>query len=356
MAATAHAILRDSRPTIAVGGKDSPELAEGLLDLVVEDTADGLARCEARFGNWGSTGSAAGFLYFDRATLDFGRALEIRYGGGTLFQGRITALEAEFPEGAPPALCALAEDRLQDLRMVRRTASYANVSDADVVRQVASKHGLTPAVNLTGPTHRVLAQLNQSDLAFLRDRCRAVDAELWLDGTTLRAAPRTSRAGAPLQLTIGRELRSFTVVADLAGQRSAVAVTGWDVAGKSAIRFEATEAAVRPELDGGDGGATVLGAALGDRKESLVHAVPLTAAEAQARAEAAYRLLARRFLVGRGVADTDPGLRVGATVDLRNLGPLFSGKYYVAEVRHLFDGVAGLRTELVAERAGLGRP
>jgi len=146
------------------------------------------------------------------------------------------------------------------------------------------------------------------------------------------------------------------VLADLAHQRTGLAVTGWDVAGKSGIRFEATEAVVRAELGNDVGGAGALSQALGDRKEVLVHTAPLAAAEAQARAEAAFRLAARRFVVGRGVADTDPGLRVGATVDLANLGPLFSGKYYLAEVRHLFDGVAGLRTELVAERAGLGRP
>ena len=356
MPATARAILRDARPTLAVAGKDSPELAERLLELTVEETTDGLSRCEARFGNWGATGSGVGFLHFDRKTLDFGKAIEVRLGSGALFRGRITALEADFPEGAPPAICALAEDRFQDLRMVRRTASYENVTDADVVRQIASRHGLTPSVNVTGPRHRVLAQVNQSDLAFLRDRCRTVDAELWMDGTTLHAAPRTARGGSPLVLTVGRELRAFTVLADLAHQRTGVAVSGWDVAGKAAIKFEATEAAVRSELGGDAGGASVLSAALGDRKESLVHGVPLTAAEAQARAEAAYRLLARRFLVGRGVADADPGLRVGATVDLRSLGPLFSGKYYLAEVRHLFDGVSGLRTEFTAERAGLGRP
>jgi hypothetical protein len=34
---------------------------------------------------------------------------------------------------------------------------------------------------------------------------------------------------------------------------------------------------------------------------------------------------------------------------------LFSGKYYVSEVKHLFDGTRGMRTEFMAERAGLGK-
>ena len=63
---------------------------------------------------------------------------------------------------------------------------------------------------------------------------------------------------------------------------------------------------------------------------------------------------ARRFVVGRGVAEPDARLRVGNRVDLQRLGPLFSGKYTLAEVQHVFDG-RGLRTEFTAERPGLGR-
>ena len=55
-------------------------------------------------------------------------------------------------------------------------------------------------------------------------------------------------------------------------------------------------------------------------------------------AEAFFKASARRFVVGRGVAETDSRLRVGSYVDLQGLGPLFSGKYYLSEVRHRFDG------------------
>ena len=36
-----------------------------------------------------------------------------------------------------------------------------------------------------GPRYDVVQQLNQSDLAFLRERARLVQAELWCDGRTL---------------------------------------------------------------------------------------------------------------------------------------------------------------------------
>jgi uncharacterized protein len=56
------------------------------------------------------------------------------------------------------------------------------------------------------------------------------------------------------------------------------------------------------------------------------------------------------------VAETDPRLRVGGQLDLKGLGALFSGKYYVSQVRHVFDGRNGIRTEFTGERPGIGRP
>ena len=37
------------------------------------------------------------------------------------------------------------------------------------------------------------------------------------------------------------------------------------------------------------------------------------------------------------------------------LGPLFNGKYYLSEAKHIFDNAKGLRTEFRAERLGIGK-
>ena len=349
--------LQSSRPAIAVGGRDEPSLAGGLLELLVEETVTGLHRCEASFGNWGPVGQSNDFLYFDRRTLDFGKDLRVSVGGDTLFEGKITALEARFPEGSAPTIVALAEDRFQDLRMTRRTRTFADVTDSDVIGQVAQGHGLTPDVTVNGPRHKVVVQLNQSDLAFLRERARAVDAELAMTGSGISVKPRTSRgAGAPLELSHGRDLREFRVMADLAGQRTEMKVSGWDVSGKQALVERAGESALGAELRGGDGGASVLSRAFGQRGEAVANSIPLTSGEARARAEALFRHQARRFVVGQGVCQSSAKLRVGATVRFAKLGPLFDGDYYLCEVRHRFDGELGLRTEIRAERPGLGRP
>jgi len=347
--------VKAARPTIAVVGQADASLAAGLLSLTIVENSAGLYRCEAQFGNWGSTNNTVGFLYFDRQTLDFGKAFAVKLGQDAIFDGRIVGLEAIYPEGHPPRLTVLAEDRFQDLRMTRRTRTFDNVSDADLVNHIASDHGLTPSVDVAGPTHKVLAQVNQSDLAFLRERARAIDAEVWMDGTTLHAMSRSNRNGGTLRMAYGKTLRQFSALADLAGQRSSVAVSGWDVASKSGLREEADASAISSELNGDTSGVSLLSSALGQRKEALVHTVPLTGQDARSEAEAFFRMCARRFVIARGLADSDSQLRVGSYVDVQEVGPLFSGKYYLSEVTHLFDGARGIRTEFVGERPGIGQ-
>jgi hypothetical protein len=176
-----------------------------------------------------------------------------------------------------------------------------------------------------------------------------------MEDTTLHAETRANRRGSPLELTLGHELRSLRAIADLATQRTSVTANGWDVVGKSALQYEADESVIRGELNGDTSGVSILQSTLGSRKEALAHTLPLNSQEVKTVAESYFKMCARRFVVGYGVAETQGRLRVGAVVNLKNLGPLFSGKYYVVESRHRFDSQLGIRTQFTAERAGCGR-
>jgi uncharacterized protein len=347
--------IRAARPTIAVDGADIRSLGEGLLAMLIIENVQGLYRCEATFGNWGNVGNDITYLYFDRKLLDFGRTFQVKIDQDVVFEGRIMALEAQYPRDGGPRLTVLSEDRFQEFRMTRRTRAFVNMSDGDVIRQLAREHGVQSSVDISGSTHSTIAQVNQSDLAFIRERARTVGAEVWMDGSTLYAKSRPNRGKKTIPLSYKQDLFEFVVIADLAHQRTSVTVGGWDVAAKTALKYEATSQAITSELNGYSSGASILSAALGERKEVVTHAVPLTSQETQSQAEAWFRTCARRFVAGRGTAQTDCSLRAGNYVDLKGLGPLFNGQYYLTEVRHLFDGQDGIRTEFDAERAWLGK-
>jgi len=294
-------------------------------------------------------------MYFDRKKLDFGKAMQIKIDQDKIFDGRISALEGCFPEGHAPEVAVLLEDRFQDLRMTQRTRAFTDVSDAAVIRRIANDYGLQPNIDASGPTYKIVTQVNQSDLSFLRERARAIDAEIWLDDRTLYCKTRSKRNDGTVKMNFGAELREVCVTADLAGQRTSVSVNGWDISSKSAMNYEAKEQVVSGELNGDSSGPSMLKSAFGERKEAVAHTIPLSSSEAQAEAEAVMRMTARRFVVARGVAIGDAKLGVGTYVDLQGLGPLFSGKYYLCHVKQMFDGTQGFRTEFTAERPGIGK-
>lgn len=354
-------LFYSARPSLTLDDREEPALATALLDLVVRETTAGLYACEASFGNWGTREGGVGFVYFDRETLELGRTLAVSLGEGEaaarVFRGRITALEADYPTGRPPAIRVLAEDRMQDLRMCRRTRSFEQTDDRSLFEQIARDHQLTPEVDVQGEAHDLIVQVNQSDLAFLRERARAIGAEVWVDGDTLHVQPRERRGAAEPTLTYGQRLRELSVRADLAHQRSRVAVGGWDPAGKEALDESADGSVLQPELPGSGGAATgpeVLESALGERPERLVAPLSLSAAEARQLAASALRQRARRFVTGIGEAEGDGRLRVGNQVTLAGLGPLFDGSYSLVETTHLFDLENGFRTRFRVERPWIG--
>lgn len=351
------AAVYDARPVIKVDGTERSTLSRDLLMLAITEGTDGLTTLEMQVLNVGSTDGGPDFLYFDRAVLDFGAEVSVQLGAPdgrqTLFTGKITALHGLFPEAGEPKVTVLAEDGLQPLRLTRRTRSWEETTDQTVFQQIAQDHSLTPDIQISGPTHAVLAQVNQTDLQFLRERCRVNGWELWLDGRSLKVAPRTARNSEPLHLKFGSELDQFEARADLAHQRTSLQVVGWDVSAKEAAKAEATASALQAESSGLTTGPQLLQRVFGERKEQIVHRLPANDAEAQAIADGLMRERARRFLVGDGTANGNPNLRVGRKLQLEELGPLFSGEWYVTETRHQWDVQHGYKTSFRAEKAGI---
>ncbi len=358
---TATSNVYSARPTLTVDGREDLALSDGIQSLMVLETTEGLYCCEITIGNWGNPNGSVTYLYFDRRLVDFGKKIEITLGEADtaqkVFEGNVTGIEGRFLRNRSPEITVLAEDRLQDLRMTRRTRSFENVSDTDVFEKIASEHGLQTEIDIDGPgQYRVLCQVNQSDLAFLRERARAVDAELWITGPTFHAQARSRRNEGDIVFAYGQRLKEFSVLADLTSQCTRLSVSGWNVSAKQGIIHNAEEIAIQSELGNSDlSGSTLLRTSLGERSQHVVHEVPHNEDEIRYFAEAAYRRNARRFVTGRAVMEGDGRLRVGAHVTLSGIGQMFNGRYYVTEVRHLFDISQGYRTVIQVERPGIGQ-
>jgi phage protein D len=349
-------------PAFTVGGQARAELTRDVALVHIDEDINGLKRLMAQFTAIGPTEGQTDeqLLWIDGRVLDFGAELTVGMGPTDarvdLFKGKISALELSMDQGRAPEVTCLAEDRLMDLRMTRRFKTYEEVSDADLVQQIASQHGLSAQADVNGPTFKLVQQWNQSDLAFLRERAMKLGADVWVEGDTLHLATRDQRQGPRVTLIQGSNLLQIRLAADLAHQRSEVQLGGFDDAQAESIDEAATDSVVSAEAQGHTHGLSVLQRAFGERKSHRVRDVPLMGSHAQAWAKASLLTRARRFVRASGVSTGNTDLRVGTQLRLERVSPLFEGDgYYVTRVQHQFDLTNGYRTHFEAERAWIGQ-
>ena len=354
-------MLQASVPIFTVDGEVKGELARDLTHLEIQEDAAGLRRLRAQFLAWGPSPASAeeGRLYLDGRIFDFGKAIKTSIGpsGGdrTLFDGLITAIEIDLAEDSPGDVVVLAEDRLMELRMTRRCRTYKNVSDADIARQIAGDHGLTPQVSADGPTYDVVQQWNMSDLAFLRDRARLIQAEVWTSERTLYFQSRPNRRATSVKLKLGVDLLAVQIRADLAHQRTTIKVSGYDAQSRDVIDEDAGADAMQSESAGGRSGPDTLSRAFGDRTSYRVREVPLTSGEARDWARAEMLRRGRQFVCASGTALGIPDLIVGTEIELQDVGaPFEGGGYHVTRMCHTYDLRLGHRTRFDAERGWIG--
>ncbi|WP_330334056.1 contractile injection system protein, VgrG/Pvc8 family [Streptomyces sp. NBC_00536] len=347
-------------PVFEVGGALVRDLARDCVHLDVTEGTEGLRTLRAHFlaVGAGATGPPARLLHLDGSTIGLGSALKVALGPAArlrhVFDGVVSAIELVLGDGEPPQVLVHAEDALMRLRMSRRLRTYREVTDAGIAAAVAAEHGLGAETDAPGPRYDLVQQLNQSDLAFLRDRARLIQAELWASGRTLHFRPRGSRGTTAQTLVYGSELLSARFAADLAHQRSEIVVTGYDAERGEGIDERAGPETVEAETAGGRTGARLLTQTLGPSTSLRIREAALTAEEARAWARAEMLRRGRRFVTVAGTTHGSPDLVVGGRLTLRSVGAPFEGEgYHVTRIRHTFDPEHGFRTRFDAERSAL---
>lgn len=333
--------LISARPAFRVDGQDRPNLAEALQAAQIRLPLAGMASAEVRLLNWSGAGGAPGFQFQD---INLGNRLEIVFGSENVFDGRITAIEERYGDGAPQ-IVLLAEDALHRLARRRDSRAFEDMSLDDVVNQVAQDAGLQADVNvasLSGTWY----QHNESDLAFLLRLLTPHDVAPRLDQGRLRAKDEEQDPD-PVALNSAGNADTIRIIADLNQQPIEVSASGYNLAADS--EADSRNSSLTPAPQGET--ATSLANGLGwEGNSPLPHPFPRSQAEAEALARRGFRLRAKRFLYGEIICRGEPRLRSGREIDLSGVSPRLTGRYRVVDCQHRFDTGSGFSTRIKVQR------
>lgn len=347
-----------ARPTVLVGGQALPVLSANLANFRMRESQGGMSSLELTIVDWLSFGDGtAGYGATAASPLQLGAELKI-FAGPTsapqeIFDGIVTALETEAGAGAQPMFTLLAEDRLFKMRRKRRSRSFEDASLSDVVKAIASDHGLEAQIadGFDDPV-ATWVQMNESDLAFLRRLLKLFDADLQLIQKTLQIVAVGTEARATVPLALGDTLLRIRATADLAEQATSTRIGSFDPESGEPVSAEASNGRMGPGA--GTDGKSALRPVTGDIREHAGHLPPMSVESGRKFSEAAFGQRARRFVRADGTAQGNAAIRVGSWLNIAGVNPFFVNTYNVIEATHRFDLANGYLTDFIAECAYLG--
>lgn len=234
---------------LKLGGSDAPaELMADLGNVEVDDSLHipdmfTLQVRDPRF-QWG-----------EADLLRVGQEVEIlaaASSGGApkrLLIGEITGVEPEYPYNGVPLLMVRGYDRAHRLHRGKKTRSFQQVTDSDMVLRIARDYGLRPEVDATTEVHEYILQNNQTDFEFVQERARRMGYNFLVDDRALVFKKPANMPADVVELDYGTTLRQFRPRMTTASQYKEVIVKGWDPVTKREIVAQA-----RPGGGGSSGG------------------------------------------------------------------------------------------------------
>lgn len=352
--------LYATSPTIEFDGQSYPLIQRNLWSLRLREALGGLSSLELSFIDTVEAGGASQYAAGAGSPLALGAGVRVfagahEVGAPEIFDGQVTAIEAEICEGGPPLFTVLAEDRLFPARRRRRTRFYEAKTLGDVVSEIAGDFGLTPEVRSGVDTgSRDWMQADETDLAFLRRILAQFDCDMQVVGNKLQLGRVGQDQRALVPLAVGSTLISARITADVAEQVTSLTLGSFDPKAGEAVDADKPAAGFGP--GSGKTGPDVLNQKFSAVAMHLGRHAPMTDGDGAKLAELEGQRRARGFVRVDGVARGDGAIRVGTWVELSGVNPQFAGQYAVREAVHRFDAAEGYRTHFIAESAYLGEP
>ena len=280
--------------------------------------------------------------WVDDKTFSLGGGVEIlaKNGGEEMkvIVGEITAVEPVFSPHGGPTVMVRGFDKSHRLNRGRKTASFVQMKDGDIVKKIAQNAGLKSKVDPTRQVHEYVLQDNKTDWEFLISRAQRIGYRVLVREDTLHFAEAPQVNGETPTITWDQDLVEFNGRLTTSLQVSEVRVQGWDPDKQQQIVGKASRSRDVPKIGERRQGGQAAEDAFGlTTKEIVVNRPVTTQGEADDLAQSICDEIGQGFIQAECVCYGNPAVQAGATVKLEELGDRFSGTYRVTHALHRYD-------------------
>ncbi len=332
--------------------KLSPELEADFVSATVSEDLEAPSMFELKFVTWDVEKQE--FTWIDEEVFELGDTVEIQMGYKkdlqTVMVGEITGLEPEFFQDETPILVVRGHDLRHRLLRGRQTKSFTNMTDSDIVSQIAKGKELTSEVKDTKVKLEYVLQHNQTDWEFLQERAARLGYEVAIDHKTLYFRPHNHKEEKLLTLTYGDDLDEFFPRLSTMNQVYQVKVQGWLPKEKKPIFGKAAVGKEGGKMKGSTSGAKEVQKVFGLSSYTVVNQSVSSKAEAEQMALGQFQDRAIAYITGEGNSHGNPYLRAGKVIEIAGVGKKFGGLYYIVSVEHSYSESQGYQTSFTVRR------
>lgn len=275
--------------------------------------------------------------------------------------GEITTLEPNFPGSGPPVLSVRGLNILHRLRDKQRSDSYLNKRDSEIAEKIAKRIGIEfekyEKYKANEEEHKFLFQKSKYDIVFLLERARTIGYELYIQfddddkkkkGDKKKKEDKKEKKGKLVfkpsgqakkayVLEWGRSLINFRPTLTTVHQVSKVVVIGWNPNTKRKVKGEAKRKNLETRALGVKKNIKILEKSLVKKIEIVAEKPVYTTREAKRLAKEILKKMEKGMVKASGSTIGLPGLRSGTYLEIKNLGELFSGRYFVTQTTHTIN-------------------
>ncbi|PLX01740.1 MAG: Rhs element Vgr protein [Marinilabiliales bacterium] len=263
-----------------------------------------------------------------------GKSVEIKAGYGTdlstIFKGIIIKHSIKINQDKS-LLIIDCRDKNIKLTLNRDTQVFEDQADSDIISTVVSALGLSATVDSTDYSHPKVYKFDALDWDFIVTRAEMNSMLVIADDGDLSVKKPDMSGEASLTLEYGNHIYELESDIDAKTQLSSVSSKSWDIGSQATTSGSSSDSGI-PEI--GNLQSSDLADVVSPSEFNMLHSGQLASDELTAWSSAKLFKAKMSKICGRVKCAGYSGVKVGDILELKSLGDRFSGKHFVAAVRH----------------------